>query len=155
MRTDENIAWGEEANGLRLGISVNLVLHSAEERSIVLEIFVTNSSSNSVSLVESHVLAEYDFEVMSKDGKPVSMTREGDKVCRAARTLELSRTVKAVIDPGATHKVDWPVRLDEWFDLNEPGTYSVRVVRRDWQGSNGLLASGSQTFTVDDRTLKS
>ncbi len=155
MSAVENIRWGDEINGLRLGIAVNSDGVGTDERSVMLEIFVANDSSKTISLVESHVLKEYEIEILAEDGRLVTWTSAGDNERRAANTLEPSRRKTVAIEPGEIYKVDWPVRLDEWFDLNEPGTYSVRVVRRDWQGSNGLLASGSQTFTVDDRTLKS
>jgi hypothetical protein len=151
MNVHGDIAWGDEINGLRLGISVERDRYSPEERPIMLEIVVANVSSRTIPLVESHVLQEYEIEVLGADGRPVPMTAEGDKVRRAARTLESSRSIKPAIAPGLIHKVDWPVRLDEWFDLNAPGTYVVRVRRRDWQSDQGPLLSGPLTFVVSDR----
>lgn len=145
------IAWGREIDGLRLGIS--LQERYLLDEPMVLEIFVTNAGSEERKIVEGSVLREYQIEVFDESRRLAPMTPAGALALQAAMSGEVRRRMVIALEPGATHKVDERVRLDEWFELKTPGTFTAVVHRRDWQDEQGLLESAPLTFTVDDRAL--
>jgi hypothetical protein len=149
MSGNNNIAWGDEVNGLRLGIAAEHERCGPAERPVILKIFIINVRARIVQIIESHVLREYDVEVRGSGGQRVPMNAEGSKALRAARTLPPARRRVVDIEPRMTYHLEPPIRLDEWFDLDVPGSYSVRVGRRDCQKDGGFLVSAPLTFIVD------
>lgn len=142
------IAWGDVVKGLSLGISLQRPPDNSGEKSVVLEIFIANRSAEKIKIVESNVLLEYDIEVTRDGGLPVPMTAVGKEALEATKNLEIRRRIVVEIEPGDVHKVTPPVKLDEWFQLDERDAYAVRVRRKDWQSDEGPLASGVATFAV-------
>lgn len=149
-KRNSEIVWGDEVNALRLGISLEKKHYDHTEKPIILEILVTNISAHMIRIVETHILNENEFELSREGDEPVNMTPEGTKVKQAVRDLDDSRRVVVNLDAETVHKVEPPVKLDEWFQLEKPGTYTVQVQRRDWQGEAGVLTSGQLTFVIAD-----
>ena len=65
------ISWGDEVNGLRMGIGMEKNRYNYDERQVVLEIFISNVSDKRIRIVESHILVDYDIELSREDNQLV------------------------------------------------------------------------------------
>lgn len=144
----DEIVWGPEAYPLCLGVQTEKSVYSLGERSILLRLFLANRSPRAIEVVETNVLADYTLEVLRSDGRIVLWSPQGIQALQAA--AEITRRLTVRIDPGAVRRVGPDVHLDEWFQLDTPGTYSVRAQRTRQAGSL-TLSSGLIHFRIEEQ----
>lgn len=146
---EQAIAWGEEAGGLRLGVSMEGLNYARGATPVSLKIFIGNVSAEKIQIVETRILQEYDIELTRDGGQRVAMTAEGLSALQAAESPDAARRIVITIEPGSVREVRPPVLLSEWFHLEDAGSYTVRVSRKDWPGGEGRLVSGPVVFHIN------
>lgn len=140
-----SIAWGDAVAGLRMGLALGGETYAVGDP-VRAAIFFENLSDETVEIVETHVLHDYEIEVL-RDGLPVPWTAAGRDARQNARTLPPKRRRTVRVPPGEVHRVDQPLDLHEWFEVDRPALYAARARERTAR-ERPALSSGAAGFEV-------
>jgi len=115
---------------------------------IVLKAWITNISTHIVKIIDTHILREYEINVMFENGQPVPMTSQGNQLKESVSGPATFRRVIIDLDPGGLHQLASEMKLNEWFQLDRAGVYLVHIRQRDVQNDQSMMISNMITFTI-------
>lgn len=126
--TENAVVWGEEREGLRIGI------HGGEEHAfssmqpVVLRVTLENvldEPSGHVTLTHT----ERDYEIIVRDGKGNDVPRTRYGALRARNAGRNFRRIFKRMEPGET--LEETLHVNRMFDMTLNDTYSIQLSRRE------------------------
>ena len=133
---------------LRLEILLDGVNRFKLNDHIIFKAWITNIGSHTVTLVETHILREYEIRVMFENGQLVPMTTQGIELQKSVNGSEIFQRMIINLDPGSIHQIAPGVDLTEWFQLDKPSTYIVNIRSKSVQEGQPILISNLVTFVI-------
>lgn len=118
-------ARNTNASGLVLSARIEKASFNPGEP-IPLRVSVTNSSRKVLVIVDTyHPEWDYKLDVRNEAGETVPLTKDGE---RLMRNISIYKSISVWLYPGDTVQADFVI--NELFEMNTPGTYSVTSKRK-------------------------
>ena len=121
--TPEMEAWSPMSHGLQLGARVTYT--PLDQGAIVLQVAVRNAGDKPAVIGQTKPELDYDLVVTDREGKPVLLTAKGVAMMAEKKT-GTPRSRSAVNVPPDLAVMD-TYRVNDFYDMTKPGTYSIQV----------------------------
>ena len=123
--------WGAVVNGTRMACMTERD-RVPRQQPIVLQITIENVASELVRrFVSVHPLFDYDAAVRGPDLESAALTAEGAALLASDRRM-LERRIDRDLEQGESFTEYFYV--SDWFQMDRPGEYEVRISRKDDAG---------------------
>jgi hypothetical protein len=136
----------QKRNGVKQEPSTTPSPYTADER-IHFELFLTQNSSEDITLIESwSPYAKYRPELI-RDGDPVPISKKAQEAIDAPEKDAFSGSMGiSTISPGQ-ERLWTDVRIEDWYAPLKPGHYQL-IVKKRFTRSGDWVASNPVTFDV-------
>jgi hypothetical protein len=112
-----------------------------------LEVSTTNISQSALTLSKSNPGMEYEFIVLSENGKPVTESAALKRMKDRRRPIVIYRLSNEVLNSGESTRET--VVITDYYDLSQPGEYSIQVERQvPEQYGRGIVKSNTVKVTI-------
>jgi hypothetical protein len=144
--------WGETIDGQAVSIATDKSEYSPGER-IIVDILYKNVGEKDLTISNLRLFTGFELVVLLPNGKPVPLTRFGQKHLTNSRSGSES---SLVLGPG--QQIEFQLNLTRLFDLTTGDKYKVIVVRKPLLGipteKQPTMVSNTIGIFVNERLAK-
>lgn len=149
----KSLVWGAPTKGYALAVITSQHEYRVGQ-DIVATVFFKNVNAKTTTLPrdisQNSFFMEYRTALFSADGRPVKKSK---KYTDLESTLDQNRPPAPTAATGGLQLVPREetkvtFKVNEWFDVEKAGTYSLVVMRQLWGWNYGFVVSNPLTFKV-------